>query len=131
VANPDQDSDVPHQFPNVPPDMSLGAGHIRLVINALEGSIHEIKGDVRDIKKQLHSDFVVTMYVFATGFILLAGMLIFGYFRLDDKIEGKMKDIDNRVDTMVITTTKIDTKLDDLLQRIPPTQTPIPGTIKK
>lgn len=132
MANSNLDSDVPHQFANItPPDVSVGAGQIRLVVKPLEEHIREIKDDIKDIKEHRHSDFMITMSIFATGFLLLAGMLIFGYFRLDDKLDTKTKELVDKTDAMELTTTKIDTKLDDLLQRIPPVQNQLPGSTRK
>lgn len=108
-----QDSSVPQQFANVlPPDIA-GAGQTRLLIKAVEDAVQGLKEDVRDIKSHRHSDFVFHICIFGGGFLVLAGMLITGYMKLDDRL-------------MAITNTSIraETKLEDLLQRIPPVPTP-------
>lgn len=133
MANPDpiRDSDVPREFANVTPDMSAGIGQLRIVVKTLEEHIREIKDDMKEIKRHRHSDFVLTITIFAAGFLLLAGMLIFGYFRLDDKVFTNTKEVGDKVDALVVTTTKIDTKLEDLLQRIPPLQNQLPNGARK
>ena len=110
--NSSPDSDIPHQFANVTPDISGGTAQLRIVINTLESTLKEIKVDVNDIKNHRHSDFVFIISVFAAGFVIISGMLIVGYFRLDDKIDGRIKELSTKVDQMTVTTTKIDTKLD-------------------
>jgi hypothetical protein len=116
VADPAQsDSEIPRQFPNVPPPDVAGSGQTRLLISAIEGALKDLKDDVKDIKSHRHSDFVFHISLLGAGFILLAGMLIAGYFKLDDRI-SKIEDA----------STRIDTKLEDLLARIPPVQAPIP-----
>jgi hypothetical protein len=57
-----------------------------------------------------------------TAFLILSGMLIFGYFKLDDRIVK----LEDRVNGFSNTLVRIDTKLEDLLARIPPVQTPPP-----
>ena len=96
------------QIANVIPDVG-GAAQTRLLINAIDVSTRELKGDVRDIKLHRHSDFVYMISVFAAGFLLLAGMLIAGYLLLDERIEKH-----------TISSVRVETKLEDLLQRVPP-----------
>jgi hypothetical protein len=115
MVDPAQDGDVPRQFPNVPPQEIASAGQTRLLIKAVEDAVKDLKDDVRDIKSHRHSDFVFHITIFAAGFVILAGMLITGYFKLDERI-SKLTDASTRVDT----------KLEDLLARIPPVQTPVP-----
>jgi hypothetical protein len=100
---------------NVAPDISGATAQTRLVIIAIEASIKDLKDDVREIKSNRHSDFVYMISVFAAGFLLLAGMLIAGYLRLDDRIVELTK-----------SSVRVDTKLEDLLQRIPAIPTPPP-----
>jgi hypothetical protein len=52
---------------------------------------------------------------FAAGFLILAGAKITAYLRLDDKISDMSK-----------SQVRIETKLDDLIARLPPAPTPIP-----
>jgi hypothetical protein len=128
---PNQEAAVPLQFANVPPDLSPATGHLRIIVKVVEDSVQELKQEVKGIKADRHSDFVLTVSVFAAGFVILAGMLIFGYFRLDDKIEAISTRLDGRLEILTIDATRIDTKLEDLLARIPPAQTPVPAPPKK
>jgi hypothetical protein len=117
-----QESVAPQSFANVPPDLSANAGQARLVVKALEDSIGEIKTDIKEIKSHRHSDFVWLVTVFAAGFLLLAGLFGFGYFRVDDKFER----LTDKLDKLTASSIRADTKLEDLLQRIPPAVTPAP-----
>jgi len=74
-----------------------------------------LKYDVKEIKSHRHSDFVFSISIFAGGFVLLATMLIVGYFKLEDRIQT--------LSNIII---RADTKLEDLLLRIPPIPTPPP-----
>ena len=109
-------TDVPRQFANVPPDITAGAAHARVIVE-------EVKDDIRDIKRDQRVDFRIVLAMFGAGFVVLGGMLVFGYFRLDDKI-GHLEDKVNVLSTGIA---RIDTKLEDLLAPIPPTQTPPPA----
>lgn len=107
-----QPGEVPSQVATVLP---TGAGHTQAVVKSLEDSISEIKTDIRELKANRHSDFVYLITVFAAGFLLLSGILAAGYFRHDDKIEK-----------LSHSNIRIETKLEDLLQRIPPVVVPAP-----
>jgi len=115
VANEPQESEPPKALPNVPPEVG-GSGQTRLIIQAIEPTITELRNEMRDIRRSASSDFKWII----GGFIIIGGMMIAGYFRLDDRI-SKLED---KFLTLTTTTTRIDTKLEDLLQRIPPIQTP-------
>lgn len=97
------------------PDISSGAGPLRLVIGQLDSAIGEIRSDIGNIKDHRHTDFKWLVTIFGLGFVALATMFIVGYMRLED-----------RLDPLSISNTKIETKLDDLLARIPPAITPVP-----
>jgi hypothetical protein len=105
--------------PAVAPNMAQ-TGHF---IRTFESTLNEMKADVVIIKGNHHSDFRLLITYFAGGFLLLAGMLIFGYFRLDDHYTK----LDDKINSVVISNTRVDTKLDDLLQRIPPIVVPVPN----
>jgi uncharacterized membrane protein YciS (DUF1049 family) len=89
-------------------------------VKAIEDSIGEIKAEIKEIKSHRHSDFVWLVTVFAAGFIALACLFGFGYFRIDDKFER----LTDKIDKLTASSIRSDTKLEDLLQRIPPTITP-------
>src|SRR5258707_11041169 len=85
--SPKREADVPApdrgaEIPDPARDVSIAAGQARLiaqeVVRALESRVAEHR----------HSDFVFMISVFGVGFIALAGMLIVGYLRLDDRIGG-------------------------------------------
>jgi hypothetical protein len=93
------------------PDISASAAQLRVIVGHLQKNLQETRGDVKDIK----TEFRWLMAGFAVGFLALGGMFIAGYLRLED-----------RIDPVTISTTRIETKLDDLLARIPPAVTPVP-----
>lgn len=117
MANVVQEAQPPRELPNVPADVG-GSGQTRLIIQAIEPTLSEIKGEMRDVRRAASGDFKWLI----GGFILIGGMMIAGYFRLDDRISK----IEEKFQTLSIMTTKIETRLEDLLQRIPPIQAPAP-----
>jgi hypothetical protein len=120
VASPSdfQPPDIPDQVASVLPTEVPGAGHMRQMIEAFD----ELRTEVRGARGDRHSDFVFMISVFAGGFLLLAAMLIFGYFKLEDRIEA----LSGRIGNLEVSAAKADTKLDDLIARIPPTPTAAP-----
>jgi hypothetical protein len=73
-----------------------------------------------DDNKAHKSDFRLTWTAFVAGFLILAGLFIYGYNRLEDRAVEGMKGV-----------TKIDTKLEDLLQRLPPSSGGMPAAPKR
>ena|SRR6516225_11354388 len=102
-------------MPNVVPTDIAGAASTRIIVEAVKETVAELKSDVRDIKSHRFSDLIWHISVLAAGFVLLAGMMIAAYFKLEEKIEA-----------LSTSNTRIETKLEDLLQRIPPVPTPPP-----
>jgi len=101
------------------PDISSSAGQLRIIISQLETSIRETRADIRDLKDHRHADFRWHITILGGGFLLLAGMFIAGYLRLED-----------RIDPLTKSSIRIETKMDDLLARIPPVPTPPPRISK-
>jgi hypothetical protein len=113
-SRPEESAEIPRQFANVTPDISSGgASHI---------VVREFAEDIREIKRDQKNDFRIVISMFGAGIVVVVGMLIVGYFRIDDRITK----LEDRVNTMDTTLTRIDTKLEDLLARIPPAQSPVP-----
>jgi hypothetical protein len=82
-------------------------------VEALENSISEIKYDIKDIKSFRWTDFlwhIGVLIAFGVGFGVA---LITVYFRLEDRISA-----------LSTASTRIETKLEDLLARVP--HVPIP-----
>jgi hypothetical protein len=126
VASP-QDSVPPAQFPNVPPpDMSGTAAQTRIiakeVVQAVESSLNdvktniaEIKSDIKTIKDHRWTDFMWHIAALVACFAVIATAIVTSYFRLEDKIA-----------TLSTSNTRLETRLDDLIQRIPPIPTSVP-----
>jgi hypothetical protein len=124
----------PHERVTTPADemavttpISGEAAAARVRIKAVEDSVADIKTDIKEIRNHQHTDFVHTMEIFGTGFLLLAGMLIAAYFIIDgkfEKVDGKFDKLNERINALSTSNSRIDTKLEDLLARIPPVPTP-------
>lgn len=115
MANAVEDSGPPRNMANVTPQDMVGAGQTRLIVEAVKESVAELKSDVKDIKSHRFSDLKWYICSLAAGIVLLGGMMIAAYFRLEDKIS----DISTGL-------TRVETKLDDLTKRLPPILTPAP-----
>ena len=115
-TNDFQEPEAPRTLANVVPPMSANAGQTKLIVDTVEQAVAK---SMRDGK---NSDLLFLLSTFAAGFVLLAGMLIFGYLRIDDKLTSLDSKTSGKVDGLTVTSTRIETKLEDLLQRIPPVQ---------
>lgn len=111
----DQGSEPPKELANVPPNVSAETRQTRLIVKAVEDTVSDIKGDIKDIKSYRHSDFVYIISIFGIGFMTLAAMIVVAYLRIDDKLTA----INNNA-------IRTETKLDDLLRRVPPSPFQIP-----
>jgi hypothetical protein len=97
-----------------PPDLA-GAAQTRLIVDAVKASVGILEGDVKAIRDYRYTDLLLHIGAFAGGIIIVVTMMVTAYFRLDDKIAA-----------LSTSNTRIETKLDDLLARIPPIPTPPP-----
>jgi prefoldin subunit 5 len=121
-------SGPPNDFPNVTPEIA-GAGQTRILIDAMKESLADLKDDVGrieasidDIKGHRYTDLILYGKALAGAVVVLAGVAITAYMRLEAKIER----LEDRIQALSTTSTRVDTKLEDLLQRIPPAITPVP-----
>lgn len=94
-------------MPNVIPDVGQAA-HARLLIDAIKESVADLRSDVKDIKDHRHSDFRWYISIFGGGFLVLAGLSLVLYSRMDDRVQA-----------LSTTLTRVETKLEMLLQRLP------------
>jgi hypothetical protein len=85
------------------------AAYERIPIKALKDSLNEIKVDVRDVK-----DHRLTDFIWHAGALIAFGTFVIAlYFWIDDKVSA-----------LATASARVDTKLEDLLARIPPAPTP-------
>jgi hypothetical protein len=115
VANVADDSQPPKDMANVAPLDMAGAGQTRLIVEAVKESVADLKLDVKEIKGYRFGDLFKYLSALAAAVVLLGGMMIAVYFKIEDKIH-----------TLSTASTRIEQKLDDLILRIPPVQTPAP-----
>jgi hypothetical protein len=121
-------SEVPTDFPSVASGGEASAGYARTLLASVDEALKSLRADMRDGRSDIRSmsehirseatarqsEFRFLIGAFAAGFVILAGMLIFGYFRLSDRIEA-----------LSSSSVRVETRLDDLAQRLPPAaQTP-------
>jgi hypothetical protein len=104
-------------------DISQATAQTRQIINALDPTLRDLRKEVGDTKDAIHKELRNILYVFGAGFLVIGGMIIAGYFRLDDRIVAMSGKYDDRIQAISNTGIRVDTKLEDLLQRIPPVQT--------
>ena len=98
-----------------PTEISPNSGPARVIAEAIAKDITEIKSGVNDLKNNRRDDFIKLLMIYGAGFVFLAGMIVSSYLLLDNKISS-VSDLGIRVDT----------KLEELIKRIPPVQTPVP-----
>lgn len=112
---------APGALPNVPAtSIGQGAAYAQQLGAEIKEDIKEIRRGLGSIQSDRHSDFKYYISVFGTGFLLLAGMMTYGYFRLDD-----------RINALTTNSTRIDAKLEELLKRTPVLSIPAPTSPPK
>jgi hypothetical protein len=121
-------SGPPGEVANVAPDLG-NAGQTRILIDAMKESLSDIKSDVGRIEDRIdeikdfrYADLLLYGKALAAAAVVLGGIAITAYF----KLEAKLEKLEERIQAISQSSTRIDTKLEDLLQRIPPTVTPVP-----
>jgi hypothetical protein len=92
------------------------ADHLRQAI-AAKGALAVIPNDP---SRALKYPLVFLISAYAAGFLILAGLFGFGFFRLDDKFDKLADKLTDKMDKLSGAGVRSDTKLEDLLQRIPP-----------
>jgi len=132
----DAAGEIPGQLASTTPaiDLNSNALQSRMVIQGIQDDIKNIRMDIKEIrsdmasvKSNIHENFVRILMLYGAGFVALSVGFIYAYNRLDDKITRDIDNIRNSISIIdgnfrknEILSTKIDTKLEDLLQRIPP-----------
>jgi prefoldin subunit 5 len=110
--------------------ITSNAAQARILRDALEQilreTVSELKTEVSTIKTQAHADFKNIIYIFGTGFLLLAGLAIGIYVETDEHLSSAATRLEDHVNTVEKSLVKVETKLDDLLERVPPVPTAIP-----
>jgi hypothetical protein len=82
APKPSGENGPPKEMPNVIPDVG-GSGQTRILIDAVKETVAELKSDVKDIKEYRHTDFRWHITIFGSGFLLLAGLALHLYSRLE------------------------------------------------
>jgi hypothetical protein len=116
VANMSQEPQPPQSLPSVNPSDVAGAGQTRLIVEAVKETVSELKSDVRAIREHRFTDMLWHIGALAATLVILGGMMVATYFK-----------VENRLQELSTSATRTETKLDDLLQRIPPVSTPPPN----
>jgi hypothetical protein len=118
-------AEVPKTLAEITPPSYPHAVEMGYIIESLmqvQKSLGELKAHVEQTNSRINiqeqnsrADFRWTWSGLATATVLLIGALIFGYFKLDDKVAA--------MSTGLIT---VETKVDSLLERTPPPPTILP-----
>jgi hypothetical protein len=109
----DQNAAPPTEMANVTP-MGSASAQTRQIVDAVTASVAEIAKDVKEIKNYRYTDLLLHIGAFTGGIIMVVTLILTVYSKLDDRIQA-----------ISSTTTRSDQKLEDLLQRIPPTPTAV------
>ena len=123
MANKSQEPHPPTSLPNVNPPEVAGAGQTRLIVEAVKETVSELKIDVRTMRDHRFTDMMWHIGALAAAVILLGGMMVAAYFKIDDKIQALSKTTQDKFEAASNSSTRVETKLEDLLQRIPPVAT--------
>lgn len=124
------ESGVPETPVGVPgdPEWSQGAAQAHLIIRALDGHIKQLLEETRSHAADDHvrTESNRLLYIFGAGFIVLGTMIIGSYLLLNGQISTSVAKMDSKINAVDIAVTRADTKLGDLIARIPPASTPVP-----
>jgi len=120
VASKSQEPQPPQSLPSVNPSDVGVAGQTRLIIEAVKETVSELKSDVRTIRDRRFADMLWHIGALAAAMVVLGGMMIATYFKIEDRLQELSTSL-----------TRVETKLEDLLQRIPPVPTMPPSTTPK
>lgn len=119
--------------PHINPAAAQTGQVVRAVQDAVRQGLSDIKADLTKIETRSHTDYHRLLYIFGAGFLALAAMTIEAYrwghedlIAASSKVETRIEKTDDRVVSMGNSLSRIDQKLQDLLERIPPVQTPPP-----
>jgi hypothetical protein len=107
MAQTPQSTEPGPTTPGIVQDMR-NTSDIRLVMIEV-GKVEERVNFLIEDNKSHRADFRLTWGALVAGFLVLAGLFLYGYNRLADKFEETTKAV-----------TKVDTKIDDLILRLPP-----------
>jgi hypothetical protein len=110
-------TDVPRSLAETPPPPSyphvVDMGYVLQNLMEIQKSVGELNGSVKQTNSRLNTqesnsrtDFWRTISAIAGAVVLLMGALIYGYFKLDDRVVNISTGL-----------TKIETKVDALSQR--------------
>ena len=114
MANRLDDAGPPPSQANVTP-MDAGTAQTRQIVDAVKASVASLHLEVKEIRDYRYTDLWRHLAAFAAGIVLIVGMMIAVYFKIEDKLQA-----------LSTTPTRLETKLDDLIARIPPVQAPVP-----
>jgi hypothetical protein len=95
--------------------MEPGSTQTRIIVEAVKATVSTLESNVKEIRDYRYTDLWRHLAAFGAGVVLVMTALVTAYFKLDDKISG-----------LSTSNTRIETKLDDLIARIPPVPTAPP-----
>jgi hypothetical protein len=106
---------------------------VRAVQAAVRDGLSDIKTDLVRIESRGDAHFHRLLLIFGAGFLAVASAFGWGYTRMDDhivastsRLEDKITRLEDKLATLGNNQTRTDQKLQDLLDRVPPVQTPLP-----
>lgn len=108
----DQEATPPTSMANVTP-MDSGSAQTRQIVDAVKTTVSGLTDDVKAIRDYRYTDLLLHIGAFAGGIIMVVTLVLHVYSKLDDKLLA-----------ISTATTRTEQKLDDLISRIPPVQTP-------
>lgn len=84
----------------------------------------ELREDVKSVKADGLRDFRLTWTGLIAGFLILAGLFLYGYNRLEDRMIQLSDKLEGKASDLQTGEVRIETKLDDLSRQILPPPAP-------
>jgi len=82
-----------------PPGQIPGAAASRLIIDAIQPTIAEIRREIAQTEKKAHDHFIILLGALAGGFIILIGAFALGFLSLDSKIDANYDALNNNINS--------------------------------
>jgi len=88
--------------------------------------VRQMNDSLAEMKVNTRSDHRFVLKIFGSGFVLICTFVIGGFLWLSDRFENSSLRVSDKIENLNVRSQRVDTKLEDLLARIPPIQNPVP-----
>ena len=99
--------------------MEARMAKVEAAVEHIQTGVYDLKNDVRELRTEVRSNFWRLISTGAGSVVLIVGMLITGYFKLETKFESAQSAVETKIDSVGSRMTELDKKIDAMLVRLP------------